>query len=227
MLPGVREVIAGLVEEYRLVAFVSGRGLADLERIAAIPGVAYAGNHGMEVRSADGRRRVVSEVEPYLADIAAFAALVAPGLADHDIALEDKGVTLSLHTRLSSDQDAAERYLGEHVAPLARQRGLRPTPGRKVLEIRPPVTVDKGTASRELLVGKGASAAAYIGDDRTDVDAWRALRELVDEGELEHAVGIAAVGDEVPPEVRDAADAIVDGPEGALDALRWLQDGVG
>ncbi len=222
MLPGTREIVASLAQHYLLVAFVSGRGLADLERIAAVPGVAYAGNHGMEVRDPGGQRHVVSEVRPFLADIAAFAALVAPGLAEHDIGLEDKGVTLSLHTRLSADQAAADEYLRDHVAPLARERGLRPTSGRKVLEIRPPVTVDKGTASRELLSASGARHAAYVGDDRTDVDAWRALRELEDEGALETTVAIAAVSDEVPPEVGSAADICVDGPEGALAALRFL-----
>lgn len=222
MLPGTREVVTALAKDYALVAFISGRGLSDLERIADVPGVAYAGNHGMEVRNSNGQRRVVAEVEPFVNDIAAFAALVAPGLAEHDIGLEDKGVTLSLHTRLSADQAAAEEYLREHVAPLARERGLRPTAGRKVLEIRPPVTVDKGTASRELLSESSARYAAYLGDDRTDVDAWRALRELADEGALEAPVAVGVTSDEAPPEVSAAADITVDGPDGALAALRFL-----
>lgn len=222
MLPGTREVVTTLAKDYALVAFVSGRSLSDLERIVDVPGVAYAGNHGMEVRDRNGQRHVVAEVRPFLADIAAFAALVAPGLAEHDIGLEDKGVTLSLHTRLSADPAAADGYLREHVAPLARERGLRPTAGRKVLEIRPPVTVDKGTASRELLDGSGARYATYIGDDRTDVDAWRALRELADEGELAGTLAVGVTSDEAPAEVSTAADLTVDGPDGALAVLRFL-----
>jgi trehalose 6-phosphate phosphatase len=222
MLPGTRDVVAALAEQYALVAFISGRGLSDLERIAAVPGVAYAGNHGMEVRDSSGRRDVVAEVKPFLSDIAEFAALVAPGLAEHDIGLEDKGVTLSLHTRVSADPDAADVYLNEQVAPLARERGLVPTPGRRVLEIRPPVTVNKGTASRELLATTEARSAAYFGDDRTDADAWRALRALAETGALDASVAVAAVSDEVPAEVRSAADVCVDGPAGALAALRYL-----
>ena len=88
------------------------------------------------------------------------------------------------------------------------------TTGREVLEVRPPVRVDKGTAVTQLLAGAGARAALYVGDDRTDADAWRALRALRDAGALDHAVALAVASAEVPAEVREAADAEVDGPAG-------------
>ena len=56
----------------------------------------------------------------------------------------------------------------------------------------------------------------------TDADAWRALRALRDQGALEHAVALAVASAEVPADVRAAADAEVDGPAGALAALRTL-----
>jgi len=82
--------------------------------------------------------------------------------------------------------------------------------------------VDKGTAVRALLDGTGATAALYVGDDRTDADAWRALRAMREEGSLGVAVGLAVASGEVPPEVREAADLEVPGPAGALEALRIL-----
>jgi trehalose 6-phosphate phosphatase len=84
------------------------------------------------------------------------------------------------------------------------------------------VRVDKGTAVAELLAGAGARSALYVGDDRTDADAWRALRALRDGGGLAHAVALAVASAEVPADVRAAADAEVDGPAGALAALRLL-----
>lgn len=226
LVDGAREAIEALIGRYSLVGFVSGRGLGDLERLVDIPGVAYAGNHGMEVRSAEGERIVDPAAAPWVAEVAAMARDIDAAELDRaGVHLEDKGVTLSYHTRRAPDEALAERFLAERVRPAAERRGLRPTPGRKVLEIRPPVSVDKGTAARALVATEHVEAAVYVGDDRTDMDAWRALRELRDEGRLRHAVAIAAVGSEVPDDVRDAADVVVDGPAGAVGALRWLATG--
>ena len=62
----------------------------------------------------------------------------------------------------------------------------------------------------------------YIGDDRTDADAWRALRAMREEGALDAAVAVAVTSEEVPAEVREAADVEVAGPPGALAALALL-----
>ncbi|HSJ72730.1 MAG TPA: trehalose-phosphatase, partial [Miltoncostaeaceae bacterium] len=135
--------------------------------------------------------------------------------------LEEKGATLSIHARGAPDPDAAELLLRE-VAREAGEHGLVTTSGREVLEVRPPVRIDKGTAVTELLAGAAARTALYVGDDRTDADAWRALRALRDRGELSGAVALAVASAEVPAEVRAGADAEVDGPAGALEALRLL-----
>jgi trehalose 6-phosphate phosphatase len=108
------------------------------------------------------------------------------------------------------------------IADDARAAGLIPKPGREVMEIRPGVRIDKGTAVRALLARSGARRAVYFGDDWTDADAWRALRELRDEGVLETAVGVAVASREVPAEVLAQADHMLDGPEGVVIALRHL-----
>ena len=71
----------------------------------------------------------------------------------------------------------------------------------------------------------GSSAAAvYAGDDRTDLDAFRRLRELREEGELATAVCVGIVSPEAPPELPEESDLIVDGPEGWLAILEWLAE---
>jgi trehalose 6-phosphate phosphatase len=219
---GAREVLLRLRGRVRLLGLVSGRGLADVERLVGIEGCAYAGNHGMELRAPGEAPRLAPGVAEHLAAIAAFAARWPPErLAEGDLRLEPKGATISVHARGARDPVAAG-LLMEAVAADARAHGLVPTGGREVLEVRPPLAVDKGTAVRALLDGSGARRALYIGDDRTDADGWRALRALREEGALDAAVAVAVTSAEVPPEVREAADVEVAGPAGALAALSLL-----
>ena len=222
LLDGAREAVLDLVPLARLVAFVSGRGLADLEARVDLPGVAYAGNHGMELRRVGRPAELADGVAEHMAAIAAFAETwPATRLEAGDLRMEAKGATLSVHARGARDPEAARLLLAQ-VASEALDRGLVPTAGREVLEIRPPVSVDKGTAVRALLAGTGARAALYIGDDRTDADAWGALRALRAAGELDATLGVAVASGEVSPAVREAADVEVAGPTGALEVLRGL-----
>ena len=222
LLDGAAGVLEELRGRMRLLGFVSGRGLADLERLVGLEGCAYAGNHGMELHLPGERPRLADGVAAHVPAVAAFAATWPPQrLAAGGLRLEEKGATLSVHARGAPDPAAAALLLRE-VAREAAAHGLVTTTGREVLEVRPPVRVDKGTAVTALLAGAGARAALYVGDDRTDADAWRALRALRDAGALDHAVALAVASAEVPAEVRKAADAEVDGPAGALEALRAL-----
>ncbi|MGD9572232.1 MAG: trehalose-phosphatase [Thermoleophilia bacterium] len=225
LLDGVPEALVELRGRVRLLAFVSGRGLADLERLVALPGCAYAGNHGMEIHRVGREPELADGVEEHLPAVAAFVAGWPPErLAPGDLRIEAKGATVSVHARGARDPEAA-RLLMAQIASDALDRGLVPSTGREVLELRPPVPVDKGTAVRALLRDSGARTALYIGDDRTDADAWRALRALRVEGGLDQALGIAVAAGEVPPAVREAADLEVQGPAGALGVLRHLLQG--
>jgi len=222
LMDGVLDVLVRLRERVRLLGFVSGRGLADAERLVGLDGCAYAGNHGMELHRVGRGPELAAGVADHLPAVAEFAERWSGARARAaDVRLEAKGATLSYHSRGARDPAAAARLLDE-IAADARASGLVPTAGRELLEVRPPVAVDKGTAVRALLEGTGATAALYLGDDRTDADAWRALRAMREEGSLDVAVGLAVASGEVPPEVRQAADLEVPGPAGALEALRIL-----
>ena len=104
----------------------------------------------------------------------------------------------------------------ERVAERARAEGLVPRWGRKVLEVRPPVRADKGTAVTRLLADRSLRRALYAGDDTTDLDAFRALDGL------ELGVRVAVASAEAPPELRGAADLVVGGPAELLELLRGL-----
>jgi trehalose 6-phosphate phosphatase len=196
-----RAELRRLVSGYLLVACVSGRAEDVARRLVGVEGVVYVGNHGLELHPA------ANELRPR---IASFRAAIG-------LPVEDKGLTLSYHYREADDETAARARL-EEVAERARVEGLDARWGRKVLEIRPRVEADKGTAVRTLLERAGAARALYAGDDTTDLDAFAALGAAG----LEHAVRVAVASDEAPPELVGAADLVVEGPEALAALLRRL-----
>jgi trehalose 6-phosphate phosphatase len=188
-----------LVSRYALVACVSGRTGEDAARLVGVEGIAYVGVHGLEL---------APEAERWREALRQFAAVDWPWL-------EDKGLTVALHWREAEDDEAARSVL-EAVSARAEGAGLEARWGRKVLELRPPVEADKGTAVRALLEERGLRRALYAGDDTTDLDAFRGLDGL------EVAVRIAVASAEAPPGLREASDLVVTSPAELLDVLRRL-----
>ena len=75
------------------------------------------------------------------------------------------------------------------IARLAVHANLIPLWGRKVLDLRPVAGIDKGSAVHRLLVERAPlDAAIFAGDDRTDLDAFRALKRLAGTSRLGTAV---------------------------------------
>jgi trehalose 6-phosphate phosphatase len=194
-----RAEVAGLTERYGLVACISGRSGEDARRLVDVEGVVYVGVHGLEL---------APEADRWRETLRPFARLEWPWL-------EDKGLTVALHWREAADEQAARAEL-EGIAERAEATGLEARWGRKVLELRPPVEADKGTAVRALLEERGLRRALYAGDDTTDLDAFRGLDGL------EVAVRVAVASAEAPPVLREAADLIVASPAELLELLRRL-----
>ncbi len=195
-----RAVLAGLVERYALVACLSGRPGTDAARVVGVDGVRYVGEHGLELEP------VAEEWAEQLAEFADSVDWPAE---------EGKRLTLSFHYRSAENVADAEAAL-RAVADRALQEGLRPRWGRRVLEIRPPIDGDKGTAVTRLLGESDLQRALYAGDDTTDIDAFRGLDGL------ELAVRIAVVSDEAPDKLGHAADLLVHGPEALAELLGKL-----
>jgi trehalose-phosphatase len=223
LLSGVRPLLESAERRFGLIAFVTGRSPEDLDRIVGMPHVPAGMNHGMQLRRGSDVT-VAPEAVPFLPTVRQFSARWSNAAATSAVGiwLEDKGPTLSFHYRNAPDQDVAHAVLNNEVRPAAITAGLAAGWGRRVLEVRPPVRVDKGTATRALLDGADVTTAVYFGDDRTDADAWRELRRMQQEGDLAHAVCILAESAEVAPEVAALADGVVTGTEGVRDALELL-----
>lgn len=195
-----RSELRRLTDRYPLVACVSGRMGSDARLIVGLDGIEYVGVHGLELEP---------EAEAWRERLQAFAQTVEWPPEE----VEDKGLTVSFHyRRLADDASAAV----DEIAERAREVGLVPLYGRKVLELRPPVEANKGTAVRRLLANRGLRRALYAGDDTTDLDAFAALDGL----DLAVRVGVASA--EGPTELRQQADVVVDSPAELLALLRRL-----
>jgi trehalose 6-phosphate phosphatase len=183
---------------------VSGRESADARRLVGLDGIEYIGVHGLEGDP---------NAESFTAQLEAFAERVS-----WPWAIENKaGVTLTFHYREASDEADARRR-AEEIAHAAEEVGLTTHHGRKVLEVRPPVRADKGTAVRRLLDERPITRALYAGDDTTDLDAFRGL----DEAGLDVALKVAVASAETNPALLTRADIVVAGPGELLSFLRTL-----
>jgi trehalose 6-phosphate phosphatase len=213
-----------LGERYGLVGCISGRQAAEAKRMVRVEGIAYAGNHGLELL-APGEE--APRLSPALAgrerDAAEFAAgRDAGALAAAGLRLEDKGPIQALHWRGAEEGPAEAR--AREIAATAEEAGLAVHWGRKVLELRPAVPIGKDAAIDALLGGAEIARAVYAGDDRTDLDAFRRLRELREAGELDVALCVGVVSEEAPPGLIESADLTVDGPDGWLAILEALAE---
>ena len=175
-----RDALAALAGAHDThVALVSGRGAADARRLVGVEGVWAIGNHGLEVIGPDGVLAIDPRVGAWESALQSVRASAAEAVASAPGSrVEDKGATLSVHYRLADAGDVP-RLEGAVVA-AADRAGLRVTRGRKVIEIRPPLAVDKGTAVLALAKRLGATESSatilFAGDDTTDEDAMEALR---------------------------------------------------
>jgi trehalose 6-phosphate phosphatase len=222
---GTRELLRALARRYALVGCLSGRRALDARRVVGLDELAYSGNHGFELLlPGDTDVRPDPSLDGHEADAPRFVdGLDRADLEAAGIRIEDKGAIVALHWRGAPNETGAESLASE-IASAAEWEGLIPHRGRKVLEIRPNVAINKGIAVAALIPARPVEHAFYGGDDRTDVDGFAALRTLHEDGELETAVCIAVASDESPPEVSQAADLTVPGPDGFARVLEALSE---
>jgi trehalose 6-phosphate phosphatase len=212
-------LLEALADRYAGVACVSGRAAADARRLVGIDRLTYAGSHGAELlEPGDAEATILPAFADWAERVSEFTSERADsGLRALGIRSEDKGPIVALHWRGAPDEDEAQARLAA-VAHQAEDEGLATHWGRKVLEIRPPVRVDKGRAVEEVVRRLDARAALFAGDDTTDLDAFAALDRL----DLDASVRVGIASDEGPPEIVERADVVVDGPEGFVAVLEVL-----
>lgn len=218
-----RSLLSAVAKRYAVVACVSGRQASDTRRIVSIGSLTYIGSHGGELLAPSGTEvRTDPELRAWARRVQAFTrAADTPELRRLRVRLEDKGSIVGFHWRGAPDEAEAEAAV-RAIADEAEAQGLATHWARKVLEVRPPLQIDKGMGVRNLLRGADVAHALYVGDDATDLDAFRALSALAEEGRLRTALRVGVRSDEGPAEIEREADVVVDGPPGVHRLLESL-----
>jgi len=160
------------------VAIISGRSLDDIREKVGLDGVVYAGNHGAEIW--DGERTIINQHRSVNRALLDEFIERLKGALEHipGAFVEDKGVTASVHFRNVSTQNLAEVF--EIFTRTARdyENSFRTTSGKKVFEIRPLDIWNKGDAVEWISEKMDKDRLpVYVGDDTTDVDAYRAIKD--------------------------------------------------
>lgn len=213
-LPGSLGTLAKLARRFATVAVVSGRPLAYLQaHLGSVPGLVLIGLYGME--RSDGDKVQVPQDALAWQPTVAFWARAARDEAPDGIDVELKGLSFALHTRRHPDLG---RWAADWAASCAARSGLVPRAARLSIELLPPVATDKGTVVEQLATN--LAAVCFLGDDSGDVPAFAALKRLSDQGKVTVSVGVRS--EEEPAELLEAADLLVEGPEGALGLLQHL-----
>ncbi len=204
---GAAPVLSHLVDRYRVVAAISGRTQADLERLVDVVGVRLIGSYGLTTGSVP---------DDVVAGVRAAADAVEGAW------VEIKGATIAVHYRATIDADEAGSVLGEALAALAAPAGMTLAPGKRVIELVPAGHPLKAGAVDRIIEEAGLRAALYAGDDVADLHAFEALDRARDDGRLAHAVTVAVRGAETPNALVRAAEMVVDGPAQLIELLRTL-----
>ena len=211
----VRELLAGLASSDKyLTGIVTGRSLRDVSARVNLPGLFYAGNHGLEISGP-----ALEFVHEAAAGLAAVQEPIAEALrrGTEDIPgviVEPKGLSLSLHYRMTPPPlvKKAEEAFSSAVAPFVASGSVKTTRGKQVLEVRPNVDWDKGKAIAKLQeTFPQVSLTVFFGDDVTDEDGFRVVQ---DTGGIAVMVG--------PARQPTIALHRVDSPEGVQEFLELV-----
>lgn len=231
--PRARRALNALARQpHTRVAIVSGRALADLEaRLGAVePEVLLVGGHGSEFEP-ERAGRLSPPLQALRARVRAVVDAAADGL--EGVEAEHKDASSALHYRRAARADAAEalarlgRARGELAIPLEDGLGLLDPEdeafverradgallphlrrGKRVVELSV-LRTHKGHALDRLRRELGATRVLFLGDDRTDEDAFRSL-------------GAADLGVKVGPGATRATQRVADPAEAAELLVRLV-----
>lgn len=163
------------------VGIITGRKIDEIQSLVKLKNLIYAGNHGLELRGPNFNythaktkeyRRIFRNVAMALRPLPKFF----PGSF-----LEDKEVTLTYHYRQMDPEQvpALIRTLVKSLRPWLMEKKIKLMEVKKAIEIRPNFNWHKGSAVRWILLHEDPdSLPVFIGDDKTDESAFKALNEI-------------------------------------------------
>ncbi|MCL5960640.1 MAG: trehalose-phosphatase, partial [Chloroflexi bacterium] len=183
-------------------------------------GIVYVGNHGLDRH--DGvltRRHPLAK--QYLAAMAEAVADLRQELDLPGLLFEEKGVTVSIHYRRCPDSGAAREEILQAIERSDQARGLQVLEGRRVVELRPPIDVNKGSALLSLAKEYGLRGVICLELLAASNHAFRAVR-LLRQKAGRRGVAIGVLSKETPADFRDECDFTLQGVVGVENFLERL-----
>ena len=224
----VSEPIRNAIRELRLrmavVAIVTGRPVRQACDILGLPDMIYIGNHGFE-RMEDGQVTLTEEVSSFASILGDLWAGLKTRFARTGLIFEDKGGSFSLHYRSAEDPGMARDALLEAIETMAGGQ-VRVLMGKQVINVLPPLDLTKGTAVTSLVKENSLSGVILMGDDVTDIDAFRAANRLSRSHGLS-SISIAVLGPDSPRGLAEEADFSLSSVGEVEGFLKWLVEQTG
>ena len=162
------------------LAIISGRDALDVCQRVALSGIYCVGNHGFEIIAGGGERIIYQGGLEFLPQLDLAEYDLRAGLSDvMGCEVERKHFAVAVHYRNLSTQHTSEVRIRVDNIKAAHPR-LRLTRGKKILELRPDTPWNKGSALNWLMqvmkLDPQRVFAVYVGDDDTDEDAFKVLK---------------------------------------------------
>ncbi|MFL5761587.1 MAG: trehalose-phosphatase [Thermomicrobiales bacterium] len=228
VVPAAKDALHILSQHLKHVAVITGRTAENAELMLGLDGIVYIGNHGLEQRWLGETRDNSAALETIEAICSALVDL-EQAIAHRDLSdgvlFENKRLSASIHYRLAPRRDQIGSELAAIIERSAIDHGIRMTEGRYVFELRPAITVNKGTAALDLIEDNDLKGIVFLGDDVTDIDAFRVIRASTANG-IVRGLTIAVSSPETHTLVTAEADEAVEGVDGAVMLLQRLAERV-
>ena len=219
-----RQYLSILSEKLALVAAISGRPAPEAKNMLRIDKMVYIGNHGLE-RWSEGHTELVAEVKEYPKVIKAAVKELSRRLAIDGISIEDKGASATIHYRLCPEPELAKEKIHAALKSLAPAKKLRIMEGKMAVNLLPPVSINKGTTVLALIRDYQLRGAIYLGDEYTDIDAFRAIHNAAGDSAFQgFAIGVTSP--EMPEKLVSEADFSLNGVADVERFLQWLSRNV-
>ena len=218
--PLCRQYLSALCNHLALVAAISGRPATEAKNMINIDEIVYIGNHGLE-RWSGGHSEFTKDAQDYFKVIEAAIEELTPLLSIKGISIDNKRVTATIHYRLCHDPQSAERHILAAIENSPHARGLRTIQGRMAIDLIPPVKVNKGTATLDLIQEYNLQGGVYLGDDLTDIDAFRAIHAACHDLDFQ-GFAIGVISQEMPEKLAEEADFTLNGVDDVERFLKWL-----
>ena len=218
--PLCHQYLSALCNQIALVAAISGRPVIEVRDMMNIDGMVYLGNHGLERWSGE-QSEFLKEAQNYFEVIKAAVEELTPLLSIEGIIIQDKGITATIHYRLCREPLSAEKEILSALEKSPHAHILQIVQEKMAINILPPLNANKGTATSDLIQRYNLQGGIYLGDDITDINAFRAIRTASRNSDFQ-GLAIGVTGQEMPQELEAEADFTLNGTKDVERFLKWI-----